>query len=82
MADAEPHYETMPGWDNVVSGHDLSKSLRKYIRLIEQYVGVPVSLVSTGPGRDEMLSLRDHSEYISGTLLEIGKESPNERRSC
>lgn len=53
-------YETMPGWScdisKVTAYKDLPKEAQDYVERIEQLVGVPVSWIGTGPGRDEMLT--------------------------
>jgi adenylosuccinate synthase len=56
---AQPVYETMPGWlRTTVSAHsfeDLPYNAREYIALIEHHAGVPVSYVSVGPERSQMI---------------------------
>ena len=56
---AEAVYETLPGWREDVSGvrrfEDLPGSARGYVERIEALVGVPVELLSVGPGRDETI---------------------------
>ncbi|MEN0065535.1 MAG: adenylosuccinate synthase [Myxococcota bacterium] len=52
---ARPQMEHLPGWsealDNVRTVADLPASARQYVEAIEQWVGVPVELVSVGPAR-------------------------------
>jgi adenylosuccinate synthase len=60
----EPVYDVLPGWPNydvskVKSVADLPPELQSYIHKIEAFLGVPVILLSTGPGREETLQLRD-----------------------
>jgi adenylosuccinate synthase len=60
----EPVYETFPGWGkydtkNSRSMDDLPKELQSYTRTIEKALKVPVVLMSTGPGREETLVIRD-----------------------
>ncbi|MCG8592728.1 MAG: adenylosuccinate synthase [Proteobacteria bacterium] len=59
VAQAEPVYETLPGFDEDVSGvrrsEDLPDNARRYVERIESLAGVPVALVSVGPGRDETI---------------------------
>jgi adenylosuccinate synthase len=60
----EPVYETLPGWGNfdtknVKSMSDLPENLQNYVSYIEKSLGVPVVLMSTGPGREETLLLAD-----------------------
>jgi adenylosuccinate synthase len=60
---AEPILRTFKGWKRSTAGAldeaDLPAAARDYIRFIEDEVGAPVTLVSTGPRREETL-LRDH----------------------
>jgi adenylosuccinate synthase len=60
----EPVYEDLEGWTSfdaskVKSDSDLPKAFRTYVRKIEDYTGVKVVLLSTGPGREDTLQLRD-----------------------
>ncbi|HCG03583.1 MAG TPA: adenylosuccinate synthase [Desulfovibrio sp.] len=60
MAHVTPVYETMPGWDDDITGcttwESLPASTRAYIARIEELTGVRVSLVSVGPERDQTIS--------------------------
>ena len=57
-----PVYEEVPGWKQDISGareiDDLPKEARAYLELLESLVSTPVSWVSVGPGRDEIVRLR------------------------
>jgi len=57
-----PVYEEMPGWTGTTVGaksmDDLPANARAYIKRIEELVGVPVDMVSTGPDREETIVLR------------------------
>ena len=59
---AEPIYEELPGWKADLTSvrrlEELPTAARDYLELIEQQVGVPISLVSTGPGRSQYLHMR------------------------
>ena len=60
----EPAYEVMPGWGkydarDCRSIDDLPTEMKDYVRMIEQFLGVPVVLMSTGPGREETLQIKD-----------------------
>lgn len=61
-AACEPVYEEMPGWSEPTVGVKLMKDLpanaRAYVKRIEELVGVPVDMVSTGPDREETIVLR------------------------
>ena len=55
-------YEVLPGWGeyNAKGMHsldDLPQDLRGYVQYIEKFLGVPIILLSTGPGRKETLVL-------------------------
>jgi len=60
---ATPVYEELPGWDEDISAArslaDLPKNARAYIESLEELSGAPVAAVGVGPGRDEVLRLRD-----------------------
>ncbi|WP_029209820.1 adenylosuccinate synthase [Anaplasma marginale] len=57
----EPVYETLPGWRTstlgAVSRSDLPENAVSYISRLEELVGVPVSLVSTGPERNHIVPM-------------------------
>ncbi|MDP9330947.1 MAG: adenylosuccinate synthase [Actinomycetota bacterium] len=56
---AEPIYEELEGWDEEIdsatSFEDLPKQAREYVRRMEELVGVPASVVSIGPAREQSL---------------------------
>ena len=56
---AKPVFVTLPGWKCDVRGiskwEDLPRNAQKYVEFIEKEIGVPVSMVSTGPKRHEIL---------------------------
>ncbi len=60
---AVPVYEEFPGWKTSLaacrSAKDLPAEAMRFLEALEQRVGVPISLLSTGPGREEYLDLRD-----------------------
>jgi adenylosuccinate synthase len=60
----EPVYDIVPGWSSydpktVRSVEQLPQELRDYMKLIQDALGVPIVLLSTGPGREETLLLSD-----------------------
>ncbi len=59
----EPIYEEMPGWHentaDVTVMSDLPANAIAYLKRIEQLLGVPVDILSTGPERDSTIILRD-----------------------
>ena len=56
---AKPIYETLPGWKSDIRGikkyEDLPENCRKYIEFIEERIGFPITMVSNGPGRDDII---------------------------
>ena len=58
-----PVYETLPGWDSPTEGKvqfgDLPEQAVRYLRFIEDYLQVPVKIVSTGAERNQTIVL-DH----------------------
>lgn len=59
LAKAKPVYVTLPGWKSDIRGitkyEDLPENCRKYIEFIEKELEVPITMVSNGPGRDEII---------------------------
>lgn len=55
----EPVYEEFPGWEENIGGartwDELPENTRKYLRAIEDLAGIPIQMVSVGPGRDETI---------------------------
>ncbi|MEC7576502.1 MAG: adenylosuccinate synthetase, partial [Pseudomonadota bacterium] len=60
---ATPVYETIPGWSESTYGArswaDLPAAAVKYVRRIEELIGVPVALLSTSPERDDTILVTD-----------------------
>lgn len=56
---AKPVYTTLPGWKCDISGiksyKDLPEECQKYIEFAEDYIGVPITMVSNGPARDNII---------------------------
>ena len=50
----EPVYTSIKGWKSDIK-KNIPQALEDYIQFIERYVGVPVSLVSYGPDRTEVI---------------------------
>lgn len=61
--DLEPVYETVPGWQESTIGvktlDALPAAARDYIKRIEDLVGAPIDIISTGPDREETIVLRN-----------------------
>ncbi|MDT8451817.1 MAG: adenylosuccinate synthase [Gammaproteobacteria bacterium] len=57
----EPVYEEMPGWTETTEGirdyDSLPEKARNYLKRMEEIVGVPVHIISTGPERDDTIIL-------------------------
>ena len=56
---AKPIYKILPGWNCDIRGIDsyekLPENCRKYIEFIEKQIGVPITMVSNGPKREELI---------------------------
>jgi len=63
LADCEPVYEELPGWKTSTSGitsyNDLPENAKKYVKRIEELVGAPIALISSGPEREETIIRED-----------------------
>ena len=59
---AKPVYETLPGWKCDIRGirkyEDLPENCRKYIEFVEKHIECPITMVSNGPGRDDIIYRR------------------------
>ena len=62
LAICEPIYEEHPGWKESTVGaktlEQLPRAARTYLERLEQLVGAPVAIISTGPDREETIVLR------------------------
>ena len=56
---AKPVYTKLPGWKCDIRGirkyEELPENCRNYIEFIEKEIGVPIKMVSNGPGRDDII---------------------------
>lgn len=56
---AKPVYEVLEGWNCDITGikayEELPENCRKYIEFIESQIGYPITMVSNGPGRDDII---------------------------
>ena len=56
---AKPVIEKLPGWKCDIRGiknyEDLPENCRKYIEFIEEKIGYPITMVSNGPGRNDII---------------------------
>ncbi len=57
---AEPVLEKLPGWKCDIRGlrsyDELPENAKKYVQFIENKIGVPIRIISTGPRRDEVIN--------------------------
>ncbi len=62
FAQCEPVYEELSGWQQSTVGitkyAELPANARRYLERMQEIVGVPVDIVSTGPERDQTIVLR------------------------
>lgn len=56
---AKPVLKVLPGWKEDIRGiknyEDLPENCRKYIEFIEEQIGFPITMVSNGPGRNDII---------------------------
>ena len=56
---AKPVLKKMPGWNCEIRGmkkyEELPENCRNYIEFIEEQIGYPITMVSNGPGRDDII---------------------------
>nr|MCR4933838.1 adenylosuccinate synthase [Lachnospiraceae bacterium] len=56
---AKPVYETLPGWKEDIRGikeyDKLPENCRKYIEFIEERIGYPITMISNGPAREDII---------------------------
>ncbi|MEZ8220221.1 Adenylosuccinate synthetase [Candidatus Fervidibacteria bacterium JGI MDM2 JNZ-1-D12] len=59
LEEVEPVYETLPGWDEPLSGcrtwEQLPTNAQKFVMRLQELVGVPIATVSVGPERNAVL---------------------------
>ena len=59
LAKAKPVYVKLPGWKCDIRGidryEDLPENCRNYIEFIEKEIGYPITMVSNGPGRSDII---------------------------
>jgi adenylosuccinate synthase len=62
VAACEPVYESFPGWEGSTFGvtewDKLPANARHYLERVQEYIGAPIDMVSTGPDRDHTILLR------------------------
>lgn len=59
LHDVSPVYETVPGWQSDITSatkyDDLPSAAQNYIKFLESVIGVPISVVGVGPGREQFV---------------------------
>ncbi|AEM79990.1 adenylosuccinate synthase [Thermoanaerobacter wiegelii] len=63
LAQCEPVYEEFDGWEEDIQGaktfDDLPYNAQKYVRRIEELIGIKAAIISVGPERNQTIILRD-----------------------
>ena len=63
LAEVEPVYEELPGWQQDISGirkyEELPLNARRYVERLSEVAGVAIGVVSVGPGRDQTILLHN-----------------------
>ena len=56
---AKPVWKTLPGWNCDISGirkyEELPENCRKYIEFVEEQIGYPITMISNGPSREDII---------------------------
>ena len=56
---AKPVLEVLPGWKTDIRGikkyEDLPENCRKYIEFVQKHIEFPITIISNGPGRDDII---------------------------
>jgi len=72
MSEAEPVYETMPGWKEKTVGvskfEDLPERARNYVNRLSELSGAPFAFISTGAERNETIIAKD---VLTGCGLDL-----------
>ncbi|NBH84749.1 adenylosuccinate synthase [bacterium C-53] len=59
LSGAKPVYQKLPGWKCDIRGikkyEDLPDNCRRYIEFVEGQIGYPITMISNGPGRDDII---------------------------
>jgi adenylosuccinate synthase len=62
IAACKPVYDTFPGWKETTAGLQhwdrLPVNARRYLERVQEFIGAPVDMVSTGPDREHTILLR------------------------
>ncbi len=59
LENAKPVLKVLPGWNSDIRGiskyEDLPENCRKYVEFVEEQIGYPITMVSNGPGRKDII---------------------------
>ena len=59
LAKAKPVWKVLPGWKTDIRGirryEDLPENCRHYVEFIEEQIGFPITMISNGPGREDII---------------------------
>ncbi|MFM8900514.1 MAG: adenylosuccinate synthase [Burkholderiales bacterium] len=62
IIDCQPIYDTFEGWTETTAGvtewDKLPLNARRYLERVQEFIGTPIDMVSTGPDRDHTILLR------------------------
>jgi adenylosuccinate synthase len=62
ITDCVPIYDSFPGWEGSTAGitqwDALPLNARRYLERVQEFIGAPIDMVSTGPDRDHTILLR------------------------
>lgn len=74
-------YKTLPGWNTPTQGitsfDKLPKAAREYLAFIERETGARIGMVSTGPGREETIFVKDFIKELNSMT-----QKPETRRAA
>jgi adenylosuccinate synthase len=61
LSKCKPIYEVLPGWKDDITGarrmSDLPVEARQYVEFVSNQIGVSITLVSVGPGREQIIQI-------------------------
>ena len=60
--------KTLPGWKCDIRGikkyEDLPENCRNYIEFVEKEIGFPITMISNGPGRDDIITATNNQAVL------------------
>ncbi len=63
MAEVEPIYEELPGWQSDTTGvrnyADLPLNARLYLERLSEVADIKLGIISVGPGRDQTIVMHE-----------------------